>query len=107
MKSSVPGVLLLMLDQAGLGGYVLEHKFHPARRWRADLSYPEHKLIVEWEGAVWSGGRHVRPKGFLGDVEKYNAAVLLGWRVLRFTAADDLQYILDTIKEALNGTGAV
>jgi hypothetical protein len=30
-------------------------------------------------------GRHVTRKGFESDARKYNRAVLLGWRVLRFT----------------------
>jgi hypothetical protein len=32
-------------------------------------------------------GRHVTGKGFESDARKYNRAVLLGWRVLRFTAS--------------------
>jgi hypothetical protein len=30
-------------------------------------------------------GRHVTRKGFESDARKYNRAVLLGWKVLRFT----------------------
>jgi hypothetical protein len=30
-------------------------------------------------------GRHVTGKGFESDARKYNRAVLIGWRVLRFT----------------------
>jgi hypothetical protein len=30
-------------------------------------------------------GRHVTGKGFESDARKYNRAVLLGWKVLRFT----------------------
>ena len=40
---------------------------------------------MEVEGGTWSWGRHVRPDGFERDAEKYNAAALAGWRVLRFT----------------------
>ena len=64
---------------------VKEYRFHPTRRWRFDYALPQHKVAVEVEGGVWTGGRHIRPKGFLGDVEKYNAAAVLGWKVLRVT----------------------
>ena len=63
----------------------LEFKFHPKRRWRFDLALPQHMVAIEIEGGVWTNGRHVRGKGFLSDIEKYNEAAVLGWRVLRFT----------------------
>lgn len=62
-----------------------EHKFHPIRRWRFDWAWPHLKLAVEIEGGVWIGGRHTSGSGFEKDMEKYNEAVLLGWRILRFT----------------------
>ena len=64
---------------------VKEFKFHPTRRWRFDYAIPEHKIAVEVEGGVWTNGRHTRPQGFLGDIEKYNTATLMGWRVFRTT----------------------
>lgn len=64
---------------------VYEHKFHPTRRWRIDCAWPDHKLAVEIEGAVWSYGRHTRGSGFVKDIEKYNELTLMGWSLLRFT----------------------
>jgi hypothetical protein len=63
---------------------VAEYKFHPTRRWKIDYAYPEKKLAVEIEGAVWTGGRHTRGSGFVGDMEKYNELAAMGWRLLRF-----------------------
>lgn len=64
----------------------LEYRFHPERRWRFDFAWPEYMLAVEVEGGTWTNGRHSRGSGFADDAEKYNEAVMLGWRVLRFTA---------------------
>lgn len=74
---------------------VKEYRFHPKRRWRFDYALPEYKIALEVEGGVWTRGRHTRPKGFLGDMCKYNAATLLGWRVFR-TTPDEL-YTAKTI----------
>ncbi len=62
---------------------VPEYKFHPARKWRFDYAFPDILVALEVEGGVWTGGRHTRGKGFMGDIEKYNEAALLGWKVLR------------------------
>jgi len=63
-----------------------EFAFYPTRRWRFDFAWPELKICVEVEGVVGDGiGRHQTAKGFESDCEKYNQAVLLGWKLLRFT----------------------
>lgn len=62
-----------------------EFRFHPVRGWRFDFAWPEHRIAVEQEGGVWSGGRHTRAEGYLADMEKYNHAVLEGWQLYRFT----------------------
>lgn len=64
---------------------VHQHKFHPTRRWKFDRSLPEHKIAIELEGGVFVGGRHINPMGFIGDCDKYNAAAILGWKILRYT----------------------
>lgn len=59
--------------------------FYPKRRWRFDYAWLKPKIAVEIEGAVWVQGRHTRGSGFVKDMEKYNAAGSIGWRVFRFT----------------------
>lgn len=72
----------------GLPTPIPEYRFHPSRRWRFDFAWPERMIALEIEGGVWQSGRHTRPSGFLGDIEKYNAAAAMGWRVFRCTPAD-------------------
>lgn len=67
---------------------IKEYKFHPKRRWRFDYAMPKSKIALEVEGGVWTHGRHTRPQGFLSDIEKYNMATLMGWRVFRTTPSD-------------------
>lgn len=62
-----------------------EFEFHPTRNWRFDYAWTDAFVSVEIEGAVWVRGRHTRGAGFVRDMEKYNAAAKLGWRVFRFT----------------------
>lgn len=81
----------------------LEHKFHPERKWRFDYAWPDddykHRpfpeaaytirpLALEVEGGVWTGGRHTSGAGFVKDMEKYNAAAALGWRIIRVQPKD-------------------
>jgi len=64
---------------------IAEYQFHPDRKWRFDFAFVTEKLAVEIEGGIYSGGRHTRGDGFEKDCEKYNSAVLLGWKILRFS----------------------
>ena len=66
-------------------GFEQEFKFHPKRKWRADFHLVEKRILIEVEGGIWSNGRHTRGKGYIGDMEKYNAAVVMGYQVLRFS----------------------
>jgi hypothetical protein len=74
-----------VLASARIAQPVPEWAFHDERKWKFDYAWIGAKVALEVEGGVWTGGRHTRGKGFLADVEKYNAAALLGWRVLRCT----------------------
>ncbi|MDA8355538.1 MAG: hypothetical protein M0Z95_04400 [Actinomycetota bacterium] len=83
--SDLERVLLGQLMAIGLPEPEREYRFHPTRRWRFDLAWPDPRLAVEVEGGTWSGGRHTTGAGFEADAEKYAEAVLAGWRVLRVT----------------------
>jgi hypothetical protein len=90
-------------------GWQREYLFHPKRKWRFDYvvgpklgitkegqrlfnaNHPSRSFAVEIEGAIWSRGRHTRGKGYQADLDKYNAATMLGYRVLRFSTADILR----------------
>src|ERR1700722_3541767 len=78
-----------MLDQGlseqALPAYERNYKFCPTRKWLADFCWPAQMLIVEVEGGNWANGRHVRPTGFIKDIEKYNKMTLMGYSLLRFT----------------------
>jgi very-short-patch-repair endonuclease len=65
-----------------------EYRFHPLRKWRFDWALTEYKVAIEQEGGIWTGGRHTRGKGYQRDLDKYNNAIMLGWRVLRFSVED-------------------
>lgn len=62
-----------------------EFKFCPDRKWKADFYLIGRMVLIEVEGGIWSGGRHTRGKGYIGDMEKYNTAQNLGYKVLRFS----------------------
>lgn len=74
-----------LIAAMGMAKPETEYRFHAERKWRFDLAWPAHKIALEIEGGVWTRGRHTRPAGFLGDMEKYNEAALAGWCVLRTT----------------------
>ena len=77
--------LAYFLKDARINPWQREYRFAPPRRWRFDFAWPELALALEVEGGIWIQGRHTRPTGFAKDLEKYNTATLLGWRLLRVT----------------------
>jgi len=76
-----------------------EWRFHPLRKWRFDYVIGEFvgghwepdSLGFEIEGAIWSNGRHTRGKGYQADLDKYNHATAMGFRVFRFSTTDVLR----------------
>ena len=81
---------------------VKEFAFHPKRRWRFDYAIPEYRIAIEVEGGVWTQGRHTRAKGFLGDMDKYNTAAVMGWTLVRTTPQKLMtKQTMDYVKQSI------
>lgn len=83
---------------------IAEYKFHTERHWRFDYAFWAQKVAVELEGIGSKKSRHTSYNGYSADCEKYNQAVLLGWKVLRFTGAmlrDDPHTCIEQVKRLL------
>lgn len=101
-------VIQLLAREIGVeltGGTIAsELKFDKKRKWRSDLHNKELRLVVEYEGGVFTKvrGRHLRPIGYHNDCNKYNVLNLQGWTLLRFTARhlQEPDLIQQCIKEA-------
>ena len=85
-------------------GLLPEPQLHFAkpRRWRFDYAFSDQKVAVEIEGGTWINGRHNRASSIEADMDKYNEAALLGWKVLRFTTKMVTKgHAIDTVLRAL------
>jgi hypothetical protein len=78
----------------------LEYPFSETRKFRADLSIPTERILVEIHGGSWVmrrskdgaiqylGGAHHSPAGRRRDMDKANLANLEGWTYLEIEWAD-------------------
>lgn len=77
------------------------------RYWKFDFAMVDQMVAVEIEGGVYTEGRHTRPEGFIKDMEKYNAAAIQGWKVLRYTPEQVKQGLaIRTVEILVNGVDA-
>jgi very-short-patch-repair endonuclease len=102
-KSAIEEIFALHCKASGIA-VEREYRFHPTRKWRFDFAIPSRKIAIECEGGVWTGGRHTRGSGAIGDMEKYNAAAKLGWFVFRFDGGaikrgEAIRFLLGVITE--------
>jgi very-short-patch-repair endonuclease len=86
-KSTLEAELALQIRASKLPAPTREYRFHPTRKWQFDFAFPEQKVAVEVQGAIWTNGRHNRGKGMESDYEKGAEAMLMGWKVLWITAS--------------------
>lgn len=84
-----------------------EYFFHPKRLWRFDFAWTKSKTAIEINGGIFRkrGGAH-QGRGHIRDMEKFNAAIELGWVVLQYVPGkidyDQVKRVLVNRMFALN-----
>ncbi len=112
--SALEEKLAFQIRALGLPEPVREYRFawSLGRLYRADFAWPNQRLLVEAEGGIFAKqqrngqdyGWHQSVQRMLTDMEKYNAAALLGFRVLRYSAKEiNSGKAVAEIERALNG----
>jgi hypothetical protein len=101
-ESPMESVLRWLVHEAGLPSPVLQYPVRNASGvflGRADLAWPERKVLVEFDGDVH------RDRGvFVNDLRRQNRLVAEGWIVLRFSSADVMGHpekVIAAIRAAL------
>ena len=102
-KSPHTAILLQQISRRNLPPPVEEHRPLEARQWRIDLAWPTLRVGIEIQGGAFSGGRHVRGKGYEADRHRNNTLVVAGWRLLEVTprqikAAEAIEWIADLLE---------
>lgn len=77
-ESAAERMLVRILRDGGVTGWVLGHPFGP---YRIDLAFPALRIAVEVDGGAW----HVDAVRFAQDRRKGNALTRAGWDLLRST----------------------
>ena len=89
-----------VLETEGIkgGDHVKEFVFHGERGWRLDHAWPSRMIGVEIDGF---GYGHQAQQCMAEDNEKANAAVELGWKVLRFNSRQlgSMQGVKDAVEQ--------
>ena len=89
--------VLDMLGRAAGSGWQCEWRFHKTRLWRFDYAHPGYGIGIEIQGGIFIKGKHSRGAGQLKDWEKYNAAQLMGWKVLQYSP-QQLQIMVNDVR---------
>lgn len=81
-------VFYSVLDALRIKRPIHEYQFHDERMWRFDYAWEDNMVALEQEGGIFINGAHSRGAGMKKDFLKYNAAALLGWRIIKCTPGD-------------------
>jgi hypothetical protein len=101
-ESPMESVVRWLVHEAGLPAPVLQHAVRDAAgvfQGRADLSWPDRKVLVEFDGDV-----HRDRTVFVVDLRRQNRLVAAGWTILRFSSADVMgrpEKVIAVIRAAL------
>jgi very-short-patch-repair endonuclease len=77
-ESAAERLLVRLLREAGITGWVLGHRLGP---YKIDLAFPAQQVAIEVDGWAY----HVDPERFRHDRRKGNYVTRIGWDLLRFT----------------------
>jgi very-short-patch-repair endonuclease len=101
-ESPMESVVRWLLHEARLPAPVLQYEIVDGAgllAGRADLAWPELKVLVEFDGDV-----HRERRVFVDDLRRQNRLIAAGWIVLRFSSADVLgrpEQVVAEIRRAL------
>jgi very-short-patch-repair endonuclease len=84
-----------------------EYQFDKKRRWRADYAVIQYNILLEVEGGIYTQGRHTRGTGYKNDMEKYTAASLQGWTLIRVQPSELLTKGFQAIEKSINSNNKV
>lgn len=85
VESEIEMILQNRLERAGLPLGETQYRFVPGRQFRWDRCWPDQRVAVECQGAIWTNGAHSRGSGVARDCLKFSIGAALGWRVLPLT----------------------
>jgi len=77
------------------------------RRFEFDFCLPDQRILIEIQGAVFTGGRHTRGMGYTADCEKSRLAQFDGWDVLCYTGKQintkEVERLIEYARAKVNG----
>lgn len=85
VESQLELSLLKKLRRAGLPEGTAQVRGIPGRRFAFDRAWPDHKVAVDVQGAIYTKGKHSSGVGIERDTEKACLAALAGWTYLPVT----------------------
>ena len=103
--SSLEAQFALMWRSLGGPELVMQHRFHPVRKWRMDFAHLETMVAIEIHGGIYGMSRHTTGTGFRDDREKMNAAQSMGWVVFEVVTGftlHEVEKILEFVRGRMN-----